>query len=103
MMLINRMAERPAMTQDKRRSQWHGPVGLGLIVLFCLLRLPLLLFASIFEIGIGHGLFVLITTAGLCVSINGLRYGDLSNRLVSLFVLLFFVLVVVLLYLRGRA
>src|SRR3954468_24881154 len=103
MTLINRMVKHPSMTQDKRWSQWHGPVGLGLIALFCLLRLPLLLFASIFEFGIGHVLFVLITTAGLCVSINGLRFGNLSNRLLSLFVLLFFALVVVLLYLRGRA
>lgn len=86
----------------KRRRQWEGPIGFGLIVGFFLLGLPYLLFATVLEIGIGHVLLVLLTVAGLWVSYSGLRHGDLRNRLLSLPVLLFFLAVVTLLCLRGR-
>jgi uncharacterized membrane protein len=89
------------MGQD-RKIQWEGPVGLGLIALFFLLGLPLLLFASVMEIGPGHVLLVAITTAGLWIASSGLRRGDRANRALSAFVLLFFLLVIVLLYNRGR-
>lgn len=87
--------------QDRRR-QWEGPVGLGLIALIFLLGLPLLLFATVLEIGLGHFLFVAITTAGLWVASYGLRRGDRANRIMSVLVLLFFLVVSFLLYLRGR-
>ena len=78
-------------SHPERRCQWEGPVGLGLVAVFVLLGLPLLLFATV------------ITTAGLWISYSGLRRGDVHNRLLSLVVLLFFLTVVFLLYLRGRA
>jgi 4-amino-4-deoxy-L-arabinose transferase-like glycosyltransferase len=40
----------------------------GLVAVFVLLGMPLLLFATVMEIGLGHALFVLVTTAGLWAS-----------------------------------
>lgn len=90
-------------TQAEGRRQWEGPAGLGLVVAFSLLGLPYLLFATVLRVGLGHLLFVLVTATGLWISCSGLRRGDLRNRLLSLPVLLFFLAVVVLLYLRGHA
>ena len=89
-------------SRSEPHHQWEGPVGLGLIAAFFLLGLHRVLFATILRIGLGHGLFVLITTAGLYVSYSGLRWGDPRNRSLSLPVLLFFLAVVALLYLRGH-
>ncbi len=55
------------------RCQWEGLVGLGLVAVFVLLGLPLLLFATVMEIGLGHALFVLVTMEGLWVSVG--RFG----------------------------
>ncbi len=85
------------------RRQWEGPAGLGLVAAFFLLGLPHLLFATVLRVGIGHWLFVMVTTAGLWVSYSGLRRGDLRNRILSMPVLLFFLAAVALLYLRGHA
>lgn len=90
-------------SRPKQRCQWEGPVGLVLVAVFFLLGLPLILFATILEIGIGHSLFVLVTTASLWVSYSGLRRGDFRNRFLSLLVHIFFLWVVILLYLRGYA
>jgi hypothetical protein len=72
------------------------------VAFFIVSGMPILLFATVLHLGIGHLLFVAITTAGFAVAISGVRRGNLLNRTLSILVLLFFTLVTFLLYLRGH-
>jgi hypothetical protein len=85
------------------RRQWEGPVGLALVAFFIVSGMPILLFATVTRLGIGHILFVVITTVGFAVAISGFRRGNWLNRILSILVLLFFTLVTFLLYLRGHS
>ena len=84
------------------RREWEWPAGLALVALFIISGMPILFFATVLRLGFGHVLFVAITATGFAVAISGIRRGNLLNRLVSFLVLLFFVLVTFLLYLRGH-
>lgn len=85
------------------RSQWEGPVGIGLVVLFLLAGHQVwLIGTSLDPLDLGHAVFVVHTAAGLWVSCSGLLRGDSRNRLLCLPVLLFFTGVIALLYFKGH-
>ena len=84
-----------------RCCQWEGPTGLGLVAAFFLLDMPVVVIGTVLRIKPAHALFVLTTALGISVALSGLMRGDVRNRLLSVPVLLFFLLVVVLLWFRA--